>query len=121
MKLVALAAAAALAGPFYADPDSNAERQARKYENKGRTNDARLMRSLAAVPQAFWFTGGTPRQVRKQVDRTVDAATKASAVAVLVAYNVPGRDCGGYSAGGSRHYKRWIDGFADGIRGRRRS
>ena len=118
MHLAALAVAAAVAGPFYADPDSNAERQARKYEDKGRAADAQLMRKLAAVPQAFWFTSGTPKQVRKDVDRTVDAATQANAVAVLVAYNVPNRDCGGYSAGGARHYRRWIDGFADGIKNR---
>ncbi len=119
MKLVALATAAALAGPFYADPDSNASRQANKYDRQGRPEAARLMRSMAAVPQAFWFTGGTPNQVRKGVKRAVDAATRAQAVAVLVAYNVPGRDCGGYSAGGAKHYGRWIDSFADGIRGRR--
>src|SRR5262245_18271163 len=76
---------------------------------------ARLLRSLAAVPQAFWFTSGTANQVRRDVHRTVDRATKAGATAVLVAYNVPGRDCGGYSAGGAKHYGRWIDGFADGI------
>src|SRR5262245_37205173 len=92
MKLVALATAAALAGPVYADPDTNAERQARKYDQQGRPEAARLMRSMAAVPQAFWFTGGTPKQVRKDVRRTVDAASNAQAVAVLVAYNVPGRD-----------------------------
>jgi endoglucanase len=115
MKLVAIATAAALAGPFYADPDSNAERQARKYDKQGRPEAARLMRSMAATPQAFWFTGGAPREVRRQVDRIVDAATNAQATAVLVAYNVPGRDCGGYSAGGARHYGRWIDAFADGI------
>lgn len=119
MKFVALAAAAALAGPFYADPDSNAERQARKYDKQGRTADAQLMRKLAAVPQAFWITQGTPKQARKQVDGIVDRATKAQAVAVLVAYNVPGRDCGGYSAGGSRHYRRWIAGFAKGVKDRR--
>src|SRR5262245_19940059 len=119
MKFVALAAAAALAGPFYADPDSNAARQAKKYDEQGRTEDARLMRSMAAVPQASWLTGGTPKQVRRSVDRTVDAAAKAQAVPVLVAYNVPARDCGGYSAGGAKHYRRWIDGFADGIHGRR--
>ena len=119
MKFVAFAAAAALAGPFYADPDSDASRQATKYEMQGRTEDARLMRSMAAVPQAFWFTNGTPKQVRKQVDRTVDKAAKANAVPVLVAYNVPNRDCGGYSAGGAQHYSRWIDGFADGIKRRR--
>ena len=96
--------AAALAGPFYADPDSNAERQAHKYANQGRPEAARLMRSMAAQPQAFWYTNGTPKQVRRQVDQTVDAAAKANAVAVLVAYNVPNRDCGGYSAGGAKHY-----------------
>ena len=119
MKLVALATAAALAGPFYADPDTNASRQANKYEKQGRPEAARLMRSMAAVPQALWFTGGSPKQVRKDVDRTVDAATRAQAIPVLVAYNVPGRDCGGYSAGGAKDYARWIDGFADGIHGRR--
>jgi endoglucanase len=118
MKFAALAAAAAMAGPFYADPDSSAERQARKYENQGRTADEHLMRSLSAVPQAFWFTAGTPKQVRKQVDRTVDKATAAKAVAVLVAYNVPNRDCGSYSAGGARNYRRWIDGFARGVKDR---
>jgi endoglucanase len=118
MKFVALAAAAALAGPFYANPDSNAERQARKYDKQGRTEAARLMRKLAAVPQAFWFTSGSPKQVRGDVDRTVDAAARAQAVPILVAYNVPGRDCGGFSAGGARHYRRWIDGFAKGVKDR---
>jgi endoglucanase len=119
MHLAALALAAAIAGPFYANPDSNAERQAHKYEDKGRSADAQLMRSLAAVPQAFWFTSGAPKHVRAQVDGIVDKAAKAQATPVLVAYNVPGRDCGGYSAGGARHYRRWIDGFADGVGDRR--
>jgi len=118
MKLVALATAAALAGPFYANPDSNAERQARKYEKQGRPEAARLMYSLSRVPQAFWLTGGSPREVRNQTDRIVDAATQAQATPVLVAYNVPGRDCGGYSAGGARDYQRWIKGFANGIKDR---
>jgi endoglucanase len=119
MQFVALAAAAAIAGPFYADPDSSAERQARKYENRGRVAAAQLMRSLAAVPKAFWLTAGSAKVVRHQVDGIVDKATKAQAVAILVAYNVPNRDCGGYSAGGARHYRRWIDGFAEGVKDRR--
>jgi endoglucanase len=35
-----------------------------------------------------------------------------------VAYNIPGRDCGGLSAGGAQtpaEYEAWIDGFAAGI------
>lgn len=119
MQLAAVAAAAALAGPFYADPDSNAERQARKYEKQGRTEAAQLMYSMSRVPQAFWLTGGSPRQVGQQTDRIVDRAAKANAVPILVAYNVPGRDCGGYSAGGARDYRRWVDGFAKGVKDRR--
>ena len=119
MKFAALAVAAAVTGPFYTDPDSNAARQAPKFENQGRSADAQLMRSLSRVPQAFWFTGGSPKQVREDVDRTLDAATIAEATAVLVAYNVPDRDCGLYSAGGARNYHRWINGFARGIGNRR--
>ena len=112
MRLTALAAAAAIAGPFYADPDSNAERQGRAWEQQGRTQDAALMQRMSQVPQAFWFTGGN---ARRQVDGVVDRAAKAKKVPVLVAYNIPNRDCGSYSAGGATHYKRWIDGFAKGI------
>jgi endoglucanase len=37
---------------------------------------------------------------------------------MLVAYNIPNRDCGSYSAGGSdsnEDYRTWISNFADGI------
>ncbi len=40
------------------------------------------------------------------------------AVPVLVAYNVPGRDCAQYSAGGAATgdvYRAWIEAFAAGI------
>ena len=39
-------------------------------------------------------------------------------VPVLVAYNIPGRDCSQYSAGGATTgdaYKAWIDGFVAGL------
>jgi endoglucanase len=42
----------------------------------------------------------------------------AGAVPVLVAYNVPGRDCGGYSSGGAGSasaYRRWVRRLAQGI------
>jgi endoglucanase len=106
MRIAGLAVAAALAGPFYVDPDSNAERQARAWEQEGRTADAQLMRRLGEVPQAFWFT---TRRPRRAVDRVVDAARKADKVPILVAY----RACG------ARRYRRWIDGFARGIGPRR--
>jgi endoglucanase len=119
--LIALAAAAPAraATTLYADPSwTGAAKQARVWERKGRPRDAALMRKLSRVPQAFWMTGGTPRAVKRTVDEIVTRATKANAVPVLVAYNVPGRDCSQYSAGGARNgraYRRWIDAFAKGI------
>ena len=62
MRIAAMAAAAAIAGPFHADPDSNAERQARAWERDGRTADAPHMRRRAAGPQAFGLTGAGPRK-----------------------------------------------------------
>ncbi len=41
---------------------------------------------------------------------------------ILVAYNIPGRDCGLYSAGGSKsvdNYKEWISSFAGAIGARK--
>jgi endoglucanase len=103
--------------PFYVDgPHTNAYRQAVTYENQHRPYDAAVMRKLAQLPQARWFTGGRPRQVRSDVRQLMDKAN--GKLPVLVAYNVPNRDCSQYSAGGARNtksYKRWIDGFADGI------
>jgi endoglucanase len=45
-------------------------------------------------------------------------ATLEDRVPVVVAYNVPYRDCAQYSAGGAADtaaYEAWIDGFASGI------
>jgi endoglucanase len=117
--VLAPAAAPAGAATLYADPSwTGAAKQARIWAKKGRDKDAALMRKLSKVPQAFWFTGGTPRATRRAVNRVVTAAANRAAVPVLVAYNVPGRDCSLYSAGGARSaraYRRWVDAFAKGI------
>jgi endoglucanase len=76
-------------------------------------------RRLAAIPSATWLTGGPPRQDARRV---TTAAARAGAVPVIVAYNIPGRDCGEYSAGGAgsaRGYRAWIDQLARGIGDRR--
>jgi endoglucanase len=124
LALAALAATPAQAGDrLYADPTwTGAAKQARIWAKQGRTKDARLMRRLSQIPQAFWFTGGTPRATRHDVNRVVTGAARSGTAPVLVAYNVPNRDCSQYSAGGARNargYRRWIEGFADGIGARR--
>ena len=74
--------------------------------------------SMIAQGHAVWFTGGTPAEVEKQVRKTMQAAAFQRRVPVLVAYNVPYRDCGQFSAGGATNtaeYVAWIDGVAKGI------
>jgi endoglucanase len=95
---------------LYVAKHSHAARQARVYAQHGRPQAAALMRKLSDIPQARWFTGGSPHAVRHAVAKTVNAA--GDDLPVLVAYNIAQRDCG---SGGARHYARWIDGFATGI------
>lgn len=106
---------------FYVERQTNAGEQARIWAAEGRVEDAALMRALAKVSQAVWFTDGTPAEVGREVRQTVAAAARQHAVPVLVAYYVPGRDCSQYSAGGApseQAYLEWIDAFARGIGGR---
>src|SRR6185369_1484042 len=80
--------------------------------------DALRVAAMATTPQAVWFTDGTPAEVRNAVRNTMREARAQHRVPVLVAYNVPFRDCAQYSAGGAADtaaYKAWIDGFAAGI------
>lgn len=82
----------------------------------GDAADARLTDRLAGQPTASWMTGGSPAEVEAKVRAVVTAA--AGRTAVLVAYDVPGRDCGSYSTGGAADaagYAAWVAGFAAGL------
>jgi endoglucanase len=74
---------------------------------------------MVEVPQAVWFTGNTSLQRTKQdVKHVVEHARAKRTLPVLVAYNLPFRDCAQFSAGGAttpEEYKAWIDAFAAGI------
>jgi Glycosyl hydrolases family 6/Thaumatin family/Ricin-type beta-trefoil lectin domain len=86
-----------------------------------RPGDAALMRDLAAVPVATWFVDPAA-DVRSAVATTIDAATAQGRVALLVAFAVPDRDCGGLSGGGAPSeaaYGDFIRRFAAGIGSRR--
>jgi endoglucanase len=108
------------AAPMYRAPYSNAENAQRQAEQTNPA-EAALVGKIAAQPQASWF-GSWNADIGTEVKNYVDAAEKAGQVAVLVAYNVPNRDCGQYSAGGaadSSAYGTWIRAFADAIGERR--
>jgi endoglucanase len=104
---------------FYVPPPNHgAIQQIAQLTAGGQRADAALIRAMIDLPQAVWFTSGTPRQVEQDVRLTVNRAAAHREVPVLVAYNVPGRDCSQYSAGGAATgaaYRAWIDGFVAGL------
>lgn len=105
---------------LYVDPNSNAERQAAKWRSS-RPQDAKQMDKIAAQPDADWL-GDWSGNIRDAVDEQVTSACKAGTTPVLVAYNIPKRDCGSYSSGGARSaeaYRSWMRSFAGGIKGRK--
>ncbi|MZD06102.1 glycoside hydrolase [Streptomyces sp. SID5785] len=123
------AAAAAPGGPaadhvlprntrFYVDPEAGAARQAAADLRAGRVEDALRMAELASWPQAIWLDHGTPTEIGKAVRKTMRAAERTRTVPVFVLYNVTGRDCSFYSAGGAdspEEYRAWVQAVADGV------
>ncbi|HEX8393394.1 MAG TPA: glycoside hydrolase family 6 protein [Longimicrobium sp.] len=105
---------------LYVNPESPALRQAAAWA-RSRPADAAHMRRIGEQPQAIWL-GDWTRDIRAEVDRLMTQIGRAGALPVFVAYNIPNRDCGLYSAGGARGgdaYRRWVQDFARGLRGRR--
>src|SRR5256885_13597936 len=105
---------------LYVDPSSAAKRQADAWR-RSLPSDAQLMDKIAAQPVAQWL-GGWNVDIGRDVADAVSRITGSRALPVFVAYNIPGRDCGEYSAGGangSNAYKKWIRSFANGIGNRK--
>jgi endoglucanase len=99
-------------------PNQGAIEQIADLTSSGNRTEARLIKTMIQTPQAVWFTKGTPKTVLQDVRNTVQRAADKGTVPVLVAYNIPFRDCAQFSAGGATspvEYKAWIDGFAAGI------
>jgi endoglucanase len=101
---------------FYVDPANPAAAQASEWRSDGLTSDAAAIERIAKEPTADWFTGS--EGVREAVRAVTIRATRARATSLLVAYDIPGRDCGSFSAGGASSaaaYRQWIGLFAQGI------
>ena len=104
---------------FFVDPGSKAVGQALTDLKAGHLKDAATMAELASWPVAQWFDGtATPADTTHAMALLQAKAALARQVPVAVAYNIPGRDCAQYSAGGaatSADYAAWIDALAKGI------
>lgn len=111
---------------FYVPPltdYTDALRQIADLTRQGDRATATRIWRMIRTPQAVWIEQGTPAQAERQARRVVARAAAHRQVPVLVAYNIPFRDCAQYSAGGATstaEYVAWIDAVARGI-GRQRA
>jgi endoglucanase len=105
---------------LYVDPSSDAKQQANAWR-RSRPADAALMDKIANQPLTKWV-GSWNVNIGRDVSDAVARITGAQALPVFVAYNIPHRDCGSYSAGGAGSgaaYRQWIRGFAGGLGNRK--
>jgi endoglucanase len=103
---------------FVPQPASGSIQQAVGLLEKGQLKNALLIAAMEATPQAVWLTGNTPTQTGSTVTQTLREASFQRAIPVFVLYNIPGRDCGSYSAGGAENtadYEAWIDSITGAI------
>ncbi len=95
---------------LYVDPDSHAAVQVRQWNAAGRKSDAAALEKIAVQPTAVWLTG-PPQDAVSVVQSITSAATKSGAIPAFVIYDLPDRDCGGFSSGGAasaQAYRQWI-------------
>ena len=103
---------------FVPPPNPGAVDQIAALAKANAAREAAAITAMEAVPQAIWFSKGTPEEVQSAVSNAMVRATQDLSLRVLVASNRPYRDCAGFSAGGAKDteaYESWIDGFARGI------
>jgi endoglucanase len=84
-----------------------------QYDDPYRAN---LFKDVAKEPQALWLTGG--QDDIPKVKRVVSLSSIQGATPVIVLYNIPNRDCGQHSAGGTavaNDYRKWVSTIASEI------
>lgn len=104
---------------LYVDPHSPAARQAAAWRAAGDRADATAIEAIAAEPTATWLTGSAGATAT--TGQLLAAAGRTGSVPVLVLYDIPARDCGGYSSGGAASagaYLQWVGAIAKVIAGR---
>jgi endoglucanase len=109
---------------FYVEPNSAPSKTEQEWASAGRGAEAAEIAKIATQPSAEWFGdwsdghGGTAGDV----NWWVTAATSAGTLPVMVAYDLPWRDCSQFSSGGAANaaaYRQFINAMAEGIAGRK--
>ncbi len=108
----------AAASEFWVDPSTEVAKQVEQWRKDGRTADAAQLEKIARQPVAHWI--GSEGDTTNETKGIVSQAKAAGRTPVLVAYNIPNRDCGQYSSGGAGNddqYRDFVKQMADGIGG----
>ncbi len=98
---------------LWLNPEGHGPAAVEEARASGRTAEAEALAPLAEQPTATWVA--TTDNPYPAVEEVSLAAAAAGELPVLVAYNVPGRDCGSYSGGGAADadaYLSWVGSFA---------
>lgn len=111
--LLAFASACAVTLPahaadttFYGDPDTKVARWLQ--QNPTHPQRSAIAQRIGSQPMARWVGGGS---IRAWVKQYVDDAAQQQRVPIVVAYNIPQRDCSQWSAGGAENaekYRAWL-------------
>ena len=104
---------------FYWNPADSAVVAERQLVAEGQTAEAAEMQKIASHPEATWLTTDSSTSV---VPQMMTAAAAAHTVPVFVAYDIPDRDCGGYSSGGAADtadYESYINSLVSDLAGRK--
>lgn len=101
---------------LFVNPNSDAK----NWANSNRSTDpynATLMDKVALGAESKWL-GNWNSDIYGDVSNTAKNISESGAVPVFVVYNIPQRDCGGYSSGGTtstQAYKDWTNSIASAI------
>ncbi len=96
--------------PFYIDPMSSAVHQEIQWRADGMSAKADQIAKISRQPQGIWLTSDVGR-VEQEARSVAQGAADAGRTSVVVLYDLPHRDCAGYSAGGAvdaAAYRNWL-------------
>ena len=102
---------------WWEDPYSPAHLRSLRARAHGEPETAELLGKIAKNGGADWIGEWTP-YVERWIEKRITLLNKNGALPYFVAYKIPKRDCGQYSAGGAtsgEDYKDWVRQFARGI------
>src|SRR6185503_3221881 len=102
---------------WWLDPYSNATLAMKRLKAANNMEESSLIAKIAEYGGADWIGDWTPN-VENWIHKRVKLINKNHAFPLFIAYNIPKRDCGQYSAGDAAKgdtYRLWIAAFARAI------